>query len=158
MSKSLVAYFSASGITAELARKLATVIGADIYKIVPLQPYTDEDLDWTNRNSRSSVEMRDFVCPPLMDVNAKVEEYDVIFIGFPIWWYREPGVIDTFLDIYDFTDKIIVPFCTSGGSGIGESGKRIEKLTGGKAKVDYGRRFSVHTSDDELKEWAKLFI
>ena len=159
MSKSLVAYFSASGITAEVARNLASSIGADLYKIVPLHPYTDADLDWTNSNSRSSVEMRDLNCrPALMDNNAKVEDYDVIFLGFPVWWYREPSVIDTFLDIYDFSGKKIVPFCTSGGSGIGETAKRINDVTGGRASVDSGKRFSVHVSIEELKSWAESFI
>ena len=159
MSKSLVAYFSASGITAELARNLSAAIGADLYKIVPLHPYTDSDLDWTNSNSRSSVEMRDLNCrPALMDNNANVENYDIIFLGFPVWWYREPSVIDTFLDIYDFTGKKIIPFCTSGGSGIGETAKRINDLTGGRARVDTGKRFSVHVSSEELKSWAESFV
>ena len=159
MKKSLVAYFSASGITAELARNLATAVNAEMYKIVPLQPYTDADLDWTNSNSRSSVEMRDLSCKPtLMDVNAGVNEYDVIFLGFPVWWYREPSVIDTFLDIYDFSGKTIVPFCTSGGSDIGNTAERINELTKGKAKVEHGKRFSVHTTVDELKAWAENYI
>lgn len=159
MSKSLVAYFSASGITAEVARNLASAINADLYKIVPLHPYTDADLDWTNSNSRSSLEMRDLNCrPALIDNNAKIEEYDVVFLGFPIWWYREPSVIDTFLDIYDYSGKTIVPFCTSGGSGIGETSKRINDLTDGKAKVDIGKKLSVHASTDELKNWAEKFI
>ena len=159
MSKSLVAYFSASGITAEVARNLASSIGADLYKIVPLQPYTNADLDWTDSSSRSSLEMRDLNCrPALIDNNARIEEYDVIFLGFPIWWYREPSVIDTFLDIYDFSGKKIIPFCTSGGSGMGETAKRINDLLGGKAVVDTGKRFSVHASANELKDWAKNFI
>ena len=159
MNKSLVAYFSASGITAEVARKLASSINADLYKIVPLQPYTDADLDWTDSSSRSSLEMRDLNCrPALIDNNAKIEEYDVIFLGFPIWWYREPSVIDTFLDLYDFSGKTIVPFCTSGGSGMGETAKRINDLINRKAVVNTGKRFSVHASASELKDWAKNFI
>lgn len=159
MSKPLIAYFSASGVTAEVARNLATAVEGDLYKIVPIRPYTDEDLDWTNGNSRSSVEMRDTNCrPPLMDINARVEDYDVIFLGFPIWWYREPCVVDTFLDIYDFTGKTIVPFCTSGGSGMGDTASRISELTKGKAKVNYGKKFSVHVSVEELRDWAKDFI
>ena len=159
MKKSLVAYFSASGITAEVARNLAAALGCEEYKIVPVQPYTDADLDWTNGNARSSVEMRDYNCrPALMDINANIENYDVIFLGFPIWWYREPSVVDTFLESYDFSGKLIIPFCTSGGSGISDISIRISELTGRKAVVDEGKRFSVHTSADELKSWAEKFV
>ena len=159
MSNTLVAYFSASGITAELARNLASVINADIYKIVPAQPYTDKDLDWTDRTSRSTVEMEDLNCrPKLADSGANVEDYDIIFLGFPIWWYREPSIIDTFLEYYDFSDKKIIPFCTSGGSGIGDTYKRIDTLTGCLAKVDMGKRFSVSVSPEELKTWAEQYM
>ena len=159
MSSTLVAYFSASGITAELARNLASVINADIYKIVPAQPYTDKDLDWTDRTSRSTVEMEDLNSrPKLADSGANVEDYDTIFLGFPIWWYREPSIIDTFLEYYDFSDKKIIPFCTSGGSAIGDTYKRIDVLTGGRANVDMGKRFSVNVSPDELKTWAEQYI
>ena len=136
MKKALVVYFSASGITAEVARKLADTLQTETFKIAPVKPYSDEDLDWTNGNSRSSVEMRDMTSrPDIVDIKAPIADYDIIFIGFPIWWYREPSVVDTFLEQYDFKGKTIVPFCTSGGSGIGETSKRIDTLTGNVAKV-----------------------
>nr|MCR5685700.1 NAD(P)H-dependent oxidoreductase [Lachnospiraceae bacterium] len=126
MAKSLVAYFSASGVTKKLAENLAEAIGADLFEIVPEQIYTDADLNWQDQNSRSSVEMKDRACRPA--IASKVEnmaQYDVVFVGFPVWWYREPSIIDTFAEEYDFGGKTIVPFATSGMSGIGESGRNI---------------------------------
>ena len=129
MAKALVAYFSASGVTKKLAENLAGAIGADTFEIVPEQIYTDADLNWQDQKSRSSVEMKDRSCRPA--IASKVEnmaQYDVIFVGFPVWWYREPSIIDTFAEAYDFGGKTIVPFATSGSSGIGESGKNIGEL------------------------------
>ena len=158
MAKALVAYFSASGVTKKLAADLAGAIGADIFEIVPEAPYTKADLNWMNPRSRSSVEMKDLSCRP--GIASKVEnmsQYDVVFIGFPVWWYREPSIIDTFAESYDFAGKLIVPFATSGSSGIGDSGKNIEALAKG-SKADAGKRFPKKTSADDLKAWAEKFL
>ena len=158
MADSLVAYFSASGNTKKLAENLADSIGADLFEIVPKQPYTKSDLNWINPKSRSSLEMKDRSARP--DIASHVEDmdkYDVIFIGFPIWWYREPSIIDTFAQSYDFTGKKIVPFATSGTSGIGDSGKNIADIAKG-ADVEEGLRFKARASKDELREWAKRYL
>ena len=153
MSKKLVAYFSASGTTRKLAGTLAEVVGADTYEIKPATPYTGKDLNWNNSQSRSSVEMADINSrPALADKNFDAAAYDTIFLGFPIWWYREPSIIDSFLDAYDFTGKTIVPFFTSGGSQLGEGQGRIETLARG-AKVLGGKRFNARASESELKAW-----
>lgn len=158
MAKALVAYFSASGVTRKLSENLAGVIGADLFEIVPETLYTDDDLNWQDRNSRSSVEMNDRSCRPA--ISSKVEnmaQYDVVFIGFPVWWYREPSIIDTFAESYDFGGKTIVPFATSGTSGIGESGKNIGELAK-DAHVFNGKRFKANASAEELKAWASEWI
>jgi len=158
MAKALVAYFSASGETKKLSEKLAGAIGADLFEIVPEQIYTDADLDWQDKNSRSSVEMADRSSRPA--IASEVEDmsrYDVVFIGFPVWWYREPSIIDTFAESYDFGGKTIVPFATSGSSGIGESGKNIGELAK-DAHVFSGRRFQVNASAEELREWASEWL
>ncbi len=153
--KALVTYFSASGMTAKLARRLAEAIEAPIYEIKPEQPYTRADLDWTNKQSRSTVEMKDKGCrPALADNDAPVAEADVIFVGYPVWWYREPSVIDSFLAAYDFTGKKIVLFATSGGSDIGkEAPARAAEIT--RTEVLPGRRFPASASADEFKTWVK---
>ena len=126
MSKKLVAYFSASGNTASLAKKLAEAAGADLYEIKPAVPYTSEDLNWQNKQSRSSVEMSDKSSrPALADTNAKITDYDTIFVGFPVWWYTAPTIINTFLESYDFSGKTIVLFATSGGSSIVGTAKAL---------------------------------
>ena len=158
MSKVLVAYFSASGVTKKLAYNLADAIKADLFEIVPEKPYSKLDLIWMNPLSRSSVEMRDRSSRPA--IASKVEDisqYDVIFLGFPIWWYREPSIIDTFAESYDFAGKTVVPFATSGSSGIGDSGKNIGELAK-DAKVEEGRRFKAKASSEELKSWAENYI
>lgn len=157
MSNILTAYFSASGVTKELAERLAAVSGADLFEIRPAVPYTDADLDWMDKDSRSSVEMKDRDCRP--EIASKVdnmEEYDVIFVGFPVWWYREPSIIDTFMEMYDFTGKKVIPFCTSGSSDIGESGANMQELAPG-AQVSEGKRFLPSVTDDDLKAWAEKF-
>ncbi|MDR0746337.1 MAG: NAD(P)H-dependent oxidoreductase, partial [Helicobacteraceae bacterium] len=117
MGKRLVAYFSASGVTAALAKTLAEAAGADLYEIRPDAPYTKADLDWTDNKSRSTIEMQDpSFRPAIADRNANIADYDMIFVGFPIWWYVAPTIINTFLESYDFSGKIIVPFATSGSS------------------------------------------
>ena len=158
MAKALVAYFSASGVTKELAEKLAGKIGADLFEIVPEQIYTDADLNWQDQNSRSSVEMKDRSCRPA--IASKVDDmsqYEVVFVGFPIWWYREPSIIDTFAESYDFGGKTIVPFATSGSSGMGESGMNIGTLAR-DAHVYDGKRFNSNASADELKVWAEEYL
>lgn len=156
MSK-LVAYFSASGITAKVAKKLADAVGAQIYEIKPELPYTKEDLDWTNAQSRSSIEMQNKnYRVKLADTDAPVADADIIFVGYPVWWYREPSIIDSFFDAYDFKGKKIVPFVTSGGSDIGEEApKRIAEISG--TEVLTGGRLSTNASIEEIKDWAEKF-
>ncbi len=156
--KALVTYFSASGVTEGVAKRLAEAIDADIYKIRPAVPYTKGDLNWMDKKSRSTVEMEDKSCrPALADKDAPVEDADVIFVGYPVWWYREPSIIDSFLEAYDFKDKTIVLFATSGVSGIGEEApERAAEISG--AEVKSGRRFPGTVSGDELKSWAKQYL
>ena len=158
MSRTLVAYFSASGVTAKMASKLAEGIGADLFEIVPEVPYTKEDLNWMNKKSRSSVEMNDRSCRPAIRTRVdNMEQYDVVFVGFPVWWYREPSIIDTFMEAYDFSGKTIIPFATSGMSGIGDSGMNMQELAKG-AKVLPGMRFKNSASSGELKKWAEEWL
>lgn len=155
MSKILVAYFSASGVTKNAAQDLAKAEGADLYEIIPEVPYTAADLNWNDKNSRSTKEMNDPGCRPAIANSVEnMDQYDTVFIGFPIWWGREPSIVDTFLEAYDFSGKIIIPFCTSGGSGIGFTGDRINDLLGRKAKVSAGKRFGGDVSFKDLKTWA----
>lgn len=156
MAKSLVAYFSASGVTKRLAERLAKSIGADLFEIEPEKPYTSADLNWMDKKARSTVEMNDRSSRPAIKSKTDISKYDVVFVGFPIWWYREPSIIDTFVESYDFGGKTIVPFATSGSSQIGESGKNLAALAKG-AKVDEGKRFSASASEDELKNWAEKY-
>ena len=154
MEKILVAYFSASGTTKKLAENLAKAIGGDIFEIEPAKKYTEADLDWTDKNSRSSLEMADISSRP--EIANKVRnfgEYKYIFLGFPIWWYREPSIVDTFLEEYDFAEKIVIPFATSGESGLGNTAKNIQNLIK-NATVKNGKRFSFNVTLDELKTWA----
>ena len=128
MSKKLVAYFSASGTTAAVAKNLAKAAGAELYEIKPAVPYTRADLNWQDKQSRSSVEMRDKTSrPALADNDAPVAEHDTIFVGFPVWWYVAPTIINSFLEAYDFSGKKIVLFATSGGSGFGEAVARTRQ-------------------------------
>ena len=154
MSSKLVAYFSASGVTGSVAKKLAEATGADLYEIKPKVPYTSADLNWNNANSRSSVEMKDKSSrPALADKNAKLDGHDVIFLGFPIWWYVAPTIINTFLEAYDFTGKTIILFATSGGSGFGQAVAGLQPSAPG-AVIREGRLFNRRVSVDELKKWA----
>ena len=157
MSKSLVAYFSATGTTAKVAAKLAGIVSADLYEIKPAQPYTDADLNWGNKNSRSSVEMSDKTSRPAIVGQVKgLEQYDTVFVGFPIWWYQAPRIIETFLESYDFSGKTVVTFATSGGSGMGDSTASLQTLAPG-AKVAEGRRFRASVPADDLAAWAGQF-
>ena len=153
----MVAYFSASGVTAKVARRLAKAIDADLFEIRPETPYTRADLNWMDKKSRSTLEMNDPSCRPAMAQVLDVSAYDVIFVGFPIWWYREPSIIDSFMESADFTGKTVVPFCTSGGSGIGDSAQNMQALARG-AVVKKGRRFSALALAGELKKWAGQWL
>lgn len=155
MSNILVAYFSASGTTEKVAQKLSQQIDADLFKIRPKQVYTSDDLNWNDENSRSSLEMKNPDSrPEISNKVEKMEQCDTVFVGFPIWWYREPSIIDTFIESYDFKEKTIIPFATSGGSGIGKSSQYIQQLAP-QAKVIQGKRLSFAISDEELNTWVK---
>lgn len=156
MSKKLVAYFSASGVTAKTAKTLAKVAGADLYEIKPEIPYTNADLNWMDKNSRSSVEMKDKAYrPALADKNAKIEEYDVIFIGFPIWWYVAPTIINTFLESYNFSNKTIILFATSGGSGFGKTVQELKPSVSPAANIIEGKLLNGRISEDALTSWLE---
>ena len=158
MSNILVAYFSASGVTAGVAKRLSKVVQADIFEIRPQVPYTKEDLNWTDKESRSSVEMRDPDCRPALEKPVpNLNGYNVIFVGFPVWWYREPSIIDTFLEAADFSGKLIVPFVTSGGSELGQAAVNMQKLVPHGA-VKNGRRFEAGVSDQVLLDWANQWL
>ncbi|MFR1772622.1 MAG: flavodoxin [Acutalibacteraceae bacterium] len=155
MSKTLVAYFSASGVTARLANTLATAVGGDLYEIEPAKPYTSADLNWNNNKSRSSVEMNDPASRPAIAAPvADMEQYDTIFVGFPIWWYEAPRIVQTFLESYDLSGKTIVPFCTSGGSGLGKTPAILQKSCPA-ARMVSGKRLSGSASASELSAWVK---
>lgn len=156
MSKnSLVAYFSASGVTAKAAWKLSEAVGADLYQIKPEVPYTPADLNWTDKKSRSSLEMNDPSSrPAIAETLPDMEKYDVIFVGFPIWWYVAPTIINTFLESYDFFGKIIVPFATSGGSGMGRTNEKLKSSCPG-ATLMQGKMLNGRLSDADLKAWVK---
>lgn len=156
MSKKLVAYFSASGVTANAAKTLAKAADADLYEIKPEIPYTKADLNWMDKKSRSSVEMKDKAYrPAIADNNAKIEDYDIIFIGFPIWWYVAPTIINTFLESYDFSNKTIVLFATSGGSGFGKTVQELKPSVSASAKIIEGRLLNGRISEDALSSWIE---
>ena len=154
MSKKLVAYFSASGVTKRAAERLAKAAGADLFEIKPAVPYSQADLDWTNKKSRSSVEMGNPDSrPEIAERMENMEEYDTVFLGFPIWWYVAPTIIDTFLESYDFSGKTIVPFATSGGSGFGRTAEVLKPLCSDTAKWLPGKMLN-RTSEKEMEEWV----
>ena len=155
MSRVLVAYFSASGVTGSVAKKLAEATGADLYEIRPAVKYTSADLNWNNANSRSSIEMKDKSSrPEIADKNADISGHDVIFLGFPIWWYVAPTIINTFLEAYDFSGKKIILFATSGGSGFGRAVEGL-KPSAPDAEIREGKVFRSNVSVNELKKWAE---
>lgn len=157
MKKKLVAYFSASGVTAKAAETLATAIGADLYKIEPAQPYSNADLDWTNKKSRSSVEMNDPDSRPAITGKvSNMQVYDIVFVGFLIWWYVAPTIINTFLESYDLSGKTIIPFATSGGSGIGRTNEKLLPSCPG-ATLLTGKMLNGKLDHAALKEWAEKF-
>ena len=158
MKNALVVYFSATGVTQRIANMLALSIDAKTFEIVPKEIYTKQDLDWTNDNSRSTLEMKDRTCRPEIESRVRdIEKYKVIFIGFPIWWYREPSIIDTFIEMHDFKDKVIVPFATSGGSGMGTIYKNLEALSP-KAKIEKGKVFEAGVAAETLRKWAEKYL
>ena len=155
MVRKLVAYFSASGVTAKVAETLAEAVGADIFEIAPEIPYTAKDLDWTNKKSRSSIEMSDPSSrPAIARVRDNMDDYDTVFVGFPIWWYVAPTIINTFLESYDMTGKTIVPFATSGGSGIGKTNEKLQPSCPNSTILP-GRIFSANTSKTDMVAWAE---
>ena len=154
MSKKLVAYFSASGTTAAVAKALSEAAGADLYEIKPQTPYTRADLNWQDKKSRSSVEMNNKTHrPPLADKDAHIENYDTIFLGFPIWWYVAPTIINTFLESYDFTGKTIILFATSGGSGFGRTVTGL-KDSAPRATIREGKLLNGRQSKESLAAWV----
>ena len=158
MTKALVAYFSASGTTGRVAKELAKAADADLFEIAPEVPYTRADLNWNKQDSRSSIEMNDESSrPAIAGTVDNMAQYDVVFVGFPVWWYVEPRIIDTFLEAYDFSGKTIVPFATSGGSGLGQAPRRMQQLAPG-AKVESGRMLNGHFSTRELASWAGTYL
>lgn len=155
MSTTLVAYFSATGTTARAARAIADAIGANLYEIAPAEPYTSADLNWNDRTSRSSREMDDESCrPAIAGTVENMDAYDTVFVGFPVWWYVEPRIIDTFLESYDFAGKTVVPFATSGGSGLGRAPQRMQQIAAGST-VTGGKLLNGRQSADALRAWAE---
>lgn len=153
--KILVAYFSASGVTAKAAWKLSEAIGADLHEIKPEVLYSSADLNWMDKKSRSSVEMNDPSSrPTIAEKLADMEKYDVVFVGFPIWWYVAPTIINTFLESYDFSGKTIIPFATSGGSGMGKTNEKLGPSCPG-ATLLQGKLLNGNLSEDSLKNWVK---
>ena len=158
-SKTLVSYFSASGITKKVAEDLSEVIGADIYEIKPAQPYTQKDLNWLDKTSRTSVEMKDWQSrPETVNDDFSVEGYDTVFLGFPIWWYIAPTIINTFLEKHDFSNKKIILFATSGGSRFGKTVDNIRPSVAETAEIIEGDVLNHNPDKDTLKIWAEKFI
>lgn len=153
-SKVLVAYFSATGTTEGVAEHIANGLNADIYEIIPEEPYTDADLNYSDNNSRSTIEMNDKASrPAISGAVENMEQYDIVFIGYPIWWGEAPRIVSTFVESYDFSGKTVVPFCTSGGSGVGSSATNLEQLTSDATWME-GRRLSGSDSQETVMEWV----
>ncbi|MBR1793117.1 MAG: NAD(P)H-dependent oxidoreductase [Bacteroidales bacterium] len=152
--KTLVAYFSASGVTEAVARQLAEAAHADLHEIKPEKPYTEADLDWTDKQSRSTIEMKDRSSrPTITDKIKNMAEYEVIYVGFPIWWYTAPTIINTFMEAYDFAGKTVIPFATSGGSNIKQA---CADLKNAYPNVDWKEgRLLNRVSTTELKKWVE---
>ena len=155
MSRKLVAYFSASGVTAKVAEKLSEAIGADLYAIEPEVPYTKADLDWMDKKSRSTIEMNTPASrPAIAGKRDNMNDYDTVFVGFPIWWYVAPTIINTFLESYDLTGKTIIPFATSGGSDMGKTNEKLLPSCKGAKLLD-GKVFKASVSGADLAKWAE---
>lgn len=154
MNKRLVAYFSASGVTAKVAENLADAIGADIFEIQPEVPYTKADLNWMDKKARTTIEMSDPTSRPAIAAKRdNIDEYDTIFVGFPIWWYVAPTIVNTFLESYNLKGKTIIPFATSGGSGMGRTEEILQKSCPTKAVFLSGRRFDSGASLAAIRNW-----
>lgn len=155
MGKKLVAYFSATGTTKKLAEKLASAIGADLFEIAPKVPYTSADLNWTDKHSRSTLEMNDPASrPEIAKTFGSLDGYDTVFVGFPVWWYVAPTIVNTFLESCDLTGMTVVPFATSGGSRMGKTNEKLAPSCAGARLVE-GRVFRLSVSEDKLAAWAK---
>ena len=158
MSKKLVAYFSCSGVSKYNAQLFSNALGADIYEIKPQVPYTNDDLDWTNNNSRSSIEMKNkSQRPPIADKNANAEKYDEIILIFPIWWYVAPTIVNTFLECYELKNKRIVLFPTSGSSGFGNTVQELKPSVDNSTTIDEGRVSHCKLNMKEVEEWIKKY-
>lgn len=156
MSKKLVAYFSASGVTAKVADMLADAVGADIYEIRPEVPYTKADLDWMDKKSRSTIEMNDkTIRPAIADKNARIDQYDTIFLGFPIWWYVAPTIINTFLESYDFSGKKIILFATSGGSKFGKTAEELKVSVPASCEITEGKLLNGNQTIPSIRAWTE---
>ncbi len=154
MSRKLVAYFSASGVTAKVAESLSEAIGADLYEIEPEVPYTKADLNWMDKQSRSTLEMNDPASrPAIKGMRDNMEDYDTVFVGFPIWWYVAPTIINTFLESYDLTGKTIIPFATSGGSAMGKTNEKLQPSCP-NSKLLEGKVFKKSASKADLAAWV----
>lgn len=154
INRILVAYFSATNTTEGVAERMAEGLNADLYEIIPQEPYTDADLDYNDKNSRSTIEMNDPDSRPAISGSVEnMEQYDIVFIGYPIWWGDAPRIVSTFVESYDFSGKTVIPFCTSGGSGIGSSGSNLEQLTSG-AEWLAGKKLGGSDSKDVIMEWV----
>lgn len=157
MSKVLVAYFTASGNTKKVAEEICKVENGDLYEIRPETPYTAKDLDYTIKDSRANLEMADESCrPAIVNDCDSVADYDTIFVGFPVWWGREPSIVDTFLEKFDLSGKKVVPFCTSGGSGAAKATEHIKAVVGENVTVEEGKRLGADASEEEIRTWKKL--
>ena len=157
MSRKLVAYFSASGVTAKVAETLSDALGADLFEIGPKVRYTKADLDWRDKTSRSTIEMNNPASRPEIEtLRDNVADYDTIYMGFPIWWYVAPTIINTFLESYDLAGKTVIPFATSGGSGMGKTNEKLETSCPG-ATLKGGKVFSMNATRQELADWANQF-
>jgi len=156
MGKTLVAYFSCSGVTEQLAKMLASLVGGDLYKIESAIPYTNADLNWRDSGSRSTIEMKDKKSRPAIEgkVNC-MEQYDTVFVGFPIWWYAAPTIINTFLESYDFSGKTMIPFATSGSSGMGDTDKWLHPSCSKETKWRMSKRFPADAKADSLQKWVE---
>lgn len=155
VSKVLVVYFSATGTTKGFAEIIAENMGADMYEIVPRETYSDADLNWHDDNSRSTIEMNDRSSRPEIDGAVEdMEQYDIVFIGYPIWWSEAPRIVSTFMESYSFEGKTVIPFCTSSSSGIGSSGRNLERLTDGARWLE-GRRFGGGDSEADVQAWVE---
>ena len=155
MSKRLTAYFSASGVTEKAAKLLAEAADTDLFEIEPAVPYTRADLNWMDKKSRSTLEMNDPSARPRIKTRLdNMDEYDVVFLGFPIWWYREPSIIDTFLEQYDFSGKTIVLFATSGGSGFGRTASDLKDKVSPQTKIIEGKLLNGRQNVKKLAEWV----